>query len=219
MLTAPTNNQPVWSGHHSIKNDIWRCGHAPFSLRHACKSFNDREQRQCRITDLVGFKNDLPAPTIKSNEPATSTFPGSWCGKSATTQSRSSLSLLRGPMTHSQHDSNEQSVQRGAPCSARLHQSPAVGHFNQGDRHPSSPQRLHLERVIREKMERKEAENVERKQSRRKKTEKGQTRTEKRDHPPPQALPASGPNDNGFPSRGKHGSQHALKFKFTRIAN
>ncbi len=62
----------------------------------------------------------------------------------------------------------------------------------------SSPQRLYLERVIREKMERKEAEKMERKQDRREKTEKGQTRTEKRDQPPPQAtVPRS--TENVYP--------------------
>ena len=86
-LTAPTNNQPaVWSGHHSFKNDICNCvrgTHLPtfpqprrsgwparWPSNHR---FADRLLVGCRITDLVGFTSDSPAPTITSTMEL-------WCG-------------------------------------------------------------------------------------------------------------------------------------------
>ena len=63
--------KPFNQKHHLV---LWT---RAFSLCHTCKSFHNREEEAYRligyrITDLVGFKNDLPPapPTIKSNEPA-----------------------------------------------------------------------------------------------------------------------------------------------------
>jgi hypothetical protein len=75
LPTCPTNHQPGQNGHRSIKNDIQRCGQAPPSLCHPWQPFCDQEEEAerligCQIADLVGFKNDLLAPTIKFNKPA-----------------------------------------------------------------------------------------------------------------------------------------------------